>query len=514
VSEPLGARRIGAIGLALAAVAVLLMTAALTSAHPARQRHPARRPGAPYLALGFVDDPLFETTPPATERHFMGTAAHIGSTWVRLSVLWSEIAPAVRPAGFKAADPGDPHYDWAPLDASVRAAAAAHEHILLTVYSAPAWALGKGPPHSFEWKPSPFAFGAFAAAVARRYSGHYVDRAESPRPLPAAGALEAWNEPNLPTSLQPQWVRHGKRFFAFSPGWYRRLLNAFYGAVKRVLPHVPVLAAGLAPYGDPPGGPRMRPVTFLEGVLCLNGRLRPLRCPGPAHLDGIDDHPYSINPTVHAFNVDDTSVPDVHRLSHVLAVAVARHRALPHGPKQTWVSEIEWPSDPPRPHAPSLAVQARYLDYCFYNLWAQGVTHIFWFTLSDRDTDYVDQVPGSGVFFASGAPKPAARAYAFPFVALPGARSSLTLWGRAPHPGRVVIAIHQRAGWRVLRRLSTTRGGIFFARTRVRLPPGALLRATVGRMASLPWRAVLSADGALREPTRHPAAHRPGQRRR
>jgi hypothetical protein len=454
-----------------------------------------RLAGSASLALGFVDDPLFEDTPPAIEQLAMTTAARIGSGWVRLSVLWNEIAPAERPANFRAADPADPHYAWGSLDAAVRAATAAHQRILLTVYSPPAWALGKGPPGTIAWKPSPADLGAFAEAVARRYDGRFVDAAESSIPLPAVADFQAWNEPNVPAEISPQWVKTGPgRYRPFAPGWYRRMLNAFYAGVTRVQPHAFVLAAGLEPYGDPPGVNRMHPVTFEAALLCLDSLLRPLPCPDPAHLDGIDAHPYSVSPVSQALNVDDTSVSDVYRLVRVIAAAERDHRALPQGPKQTWVTEIEWGSDPPGTGGISLAVQARYLDLCFYSLWAQKVSHILWFGLSDRGDTDAYQVVGSGVFFASGLAKPAARACAFPFVAIPSTRQQLTLWGRAPRAGRVTIEVDVRSIWRRIATLQTTSGGIFAARV-PRPLAGLVLRAVEQNSTSLDWTAVRGATG-------------------
>jgi hypothetical protein len=61
-----------------------------------------------------------------------------------------------------------------------------------------------------------------------------------------------------------------------------------------------------APYGDPPGVDRMSPVLFLRELLCLRGaRLVPVRCPHPAHLDGLDHHPYASAPALRALSRDD-----------------------------------------------------------------------------------------------------------------------------------------------------------------------------------------------------------------
>ena len=56
------------------------------------------------------------------------------------------------------------------------------------------------------WAPDPGAYGRFAVAVARRYSGQFTDPLNAGTDLPRVRLYQAWNEPNLPLFLQPQWV--------------------------------------------------------------------------------------------------------------------------------------------------------------------------------------------------------------------------------------------------------------------------------------------------------------------
>ena len=91
---------------------------------------------------------------------------------------------------------------------------------------------------------------------------------------------QPWNEPNLPTYLTPQWTGSRAHTRPASPAWYRRMLNAAYARVKVVHPDNLVIAAGTAPYGDPPVvRNRMTPVSFMRELLCLRGAaLRRTRC--------------------------------------------------------------------------------------------------------------------------------------------------------------------------------------------------------------------------------------------
>jgi hypothetical protein len=296
--------------------------------------------------------------------------------------------------------------------------------------------------------------------------------------------FQAWNEPNLPFALSPQWTRDSSgRFVPASPYFYRRMLNAVYENVKAVQPHAYVITAGTSPYGDPPGVNRMAPVEFVREMLCLSGpQLRPEFCPDPAHFDALDHHPYSLTPTLHAYNPDDVSIPDLGKLRAVVRLAVRTGRALPAGPKPIWVTEIAWSSKPPDPLAIPEALQARYLSLSFYELWRQGVSHTFWLLI--RDFPY-KSLTGSGVYFQNGTPEPSARAFRFQFVALPGSGGELTLWGHAPQAGVVQIERGTAHGWQRVTQLSTTPGGIFYAQRR--LGSHLVLRATIGSVDSLPY---------------------------
>lgn len=438
--------------------------AALAIACVAAPARAAALPGPAELTLGMADGTLFEQSPAPVQSFWLARARALGATEIRLDASWVGIAPGKRPSGFNAADPSAPGYEWATLDANVRAAAAHGESVLLLVQGAPTWASGPHRPRSVEpaiWMPNAADFGAFAHAIARRYSGHFPDPLNPGRMLPRVRYFQAWNEPNLPLFLLPQWAKTGNGpWRAVSPGIYRGLLNAFYSGVKSVESSDVVLSAATGPYGDPPGTGqgRMAPVTFLEGLFCLSPRLAAQRCPDPPHLDVLDHHPYAITPTVSAKLPGDISVPDLGKIWRILAAAQRAHHVLPAGPKPLWVSEIDWTSG----HPDTPASQARYLALAFYELWRQGVSHIFWYTLRDPPeppNSYYD----AGLYYYDGTAKPAVAAYSFPFVALRLAPGHLTIWGRAPHAGAVSIQKLTPHGWRQATVLGSTRGGIFYA---------------------------------------------------
>ena len=106
-----------------------------------------------------------------------------------------------RPRGRRARDdPNDPAYRWSRYDRVVDGLARRGIAAIFNVYRSPSWANGgRGP----AWAPSEADYGAFMTALARRYDGVTPDRdglVHGPVEL-----FQAWNEPNIPRFLQPQW---------------------------------------------------------------------------------------------------------------------------------------------------------------------------------------------------------------------------------------------------------------------------------------------------------------------
>ena len=105
-----------------------------------------------------------------------------------------------------------------------RASARAGMKVMLTVSGpGPVWTSrspGRGNP---RYKPDPAAFADFATAVATRY-GADVDR------------YILWNEPNLPSWLQPQASCAHRHCTPVAPHLYRGLVRAAYPAIKAADP--------------------------------------------------------------------------------------------------------------------------------------------------------------------------------------------------------------------------------------------------------------------------------------
>ena len=289
--------------------------------------------------------------------------------------------------------------------------------VLLTITGAPAWAEGPGRPRTAApgtWKPDPQALGDFAGAAARRY--------------PGVRYWQIWNEPNLDNHLAPQWTRRNGRHVAAAAQQYRSMLNASYAAIKAVNPQNTVAVGGNAPYGDPRGFGRTRPLTFWKEVLKR-----------PTSFDVFAHHPYSTQgPRRHALNRNDVSVPDVVRLTRLVRSAVRRGLAKPRKSKPLWITEIGWDSNPPDPNGVPARRHAAWLADAFYVLWKQRAAKIVWTFVRDQaPTGGFDRTYQSGVFLQSGAPKLAQRAFAFPVACERAqAAASCASGARRPHQGQ------------------------------------------------------------------------------
>jgi hypothetical protein len=435
-------------------------------------------PAGAAFRIGFFD-PIYNSPDPAERTAWFDRTVSVGGSIVRIMPAWAGIAPTTRPVSFKADDPADPAYNWKAVDDAVRDASARGLDVVFTLSGAPTWAQGPGRPADAggSWRPDPVAYAAFATAAAKRYSGSFADPEHPGSTLPRIRYWQMWNEPNLATNLQPQWVKHGRGWEAASPGIYRALLNEGYAAVKAVDRSNFVVGAGTAPYGDlAPGGRRIAPVTFLRLLFAR-----------PTYLDAISHHPYGVgDPLRHALNPADVAVPDLGKLRRVLTAGQRTGKVLPRGPKRFWVTEVSWDSAPPDPQGVPEALHARWTEQALWVLWRAGVDTITWFQIRDQAPEpSYRETNQSGVFFIDGRPKLAATAFRFPFVASRQGRTMTRLWGRSPVKGALVVEEDDGGSWRRIWGQGVHAGQVFHGSA-----PGGRhgdLRARVGTDTSLVW---------------------------
>jgi hypothetical protein len=249
-----------------------------------------------------------------------------------------------------------------------------------------------------------------------------------------------------------------------------------------------VVSGGLAPYGDPPGGNRMRPLVFLRRLFCLNDKLK-RTCGAKSHFDILAEHPINLTggPSQHAPHAGDVAVPDMPEVRQVLRAAERAGNVRPVGRHPLWVTELFWSTHPGNPFSVRLRTQAKWIEQAFYKLWAAGVSVVMNFEIRDEkfDPHHPTSTIQSGTFFYDGRKKPSFRSFRFPLISHRRSKRVVVAWGKAPRGGVLVIQGRSGGGWRTLKRLHVHRGQVF----NVPLKPhrARALRGKIGGITSLAW---------------------------
>jgi hypothetical protein len=388
-----------------------------------------------------------------------------GARMAGIPVYWSEVAPVQEPSSWQPGDPADPNYNWVRVDAAVSDAVNGGLTPLLVVESAPTWAQRcQSPPELGEavCDPDPGALADFAKAAATRFSGSFGG-------LPRVRFWQGLNEPNLSLFFGPQY--EGGRPIA--AGLYRKLINAFYAAIKSVNRSNLVLAAGLGPIGVPRF--TLGPLRFARELLCMRGRRHPRPapggCEGGVRFDVFDIHPYTTGGPTHRGGADDVELGDLGKLQTLLKAADRAGRIkgrFRHTP--LWITELAWDSRPPDPGGLPMRILARWTAEALYRAWRAGVGHLFWWQL--RDPLHEPELPYSqtvdsglylrGATAADYPPKRSMYAFRFPFVAF-SRKSGFFFWGRTPTStgGKVVLQIQKGGKWRNATVAKADGNGIF-----------------------------------------------------
>lgn len=421
--------------------------------------------GTKYMETVVQDDAQFLHRPPAVVQANARRLAELGTDRLRLTAGWSTLAPAphakrVPAAPFDASDSRSyPKGAFAALDTAVKAATSADLKVMIDLaFWAPRWAVGQPSPNPKRERYfiDAAAFGDFATAVARRYSGAYPDPAAPTRTLPAVRTFTTWNEPNHPSFLKPQWVRDGRGGFRpESPHIYRAMHNAAYDAIKKVSTHDRVLVGGTASGGSTVAGRGgVPPLLFLRTLACVDDRLKPLSVPEctnytPLRADGYAHHPYSrlVAPDVSDATVDNAPIADADRLGTLLDRLLLSGRLA--GPLPIYNTEYGYETRQDDPFQPfERDQQAAFMGWSTYLAWKDRSTAMMaQFLLRDIDPAESGRRRGTrqyyrdwqtGLYDADGEAKPAAQSFKLPFWAQTqnsaGGRSVL-LFGQV-RPGR------------------------------------------------------------------------------
>jgi hypothetical protein len=359
-------RRLASLAAACAAVVLLAVPAASASRG---------------LLVGILDDANTLNFPTQT----FATLGSLHAQVARMNLSWRAVAPT-RPA--RPGDPADPAYRWDVYDAAVTAAKANGVKVLLSIVGTPAWANGGGPATRAPTNASDLH--SFAYAAARRYSGSFAG--PDAKLLPAVRLWLAWNEPNNPVYLAPQYVRTAHGWVMQSARDYARICAAIYGGVHATgIASEKVGCGATAPRGnnDPTSSrPSVSPLAFLRAV----------KSAGLRRFDAWADHPYPGS----RFDTPATTLGSV-------GVLQAELKRL-YGPKRLWITEYGFQTNPPDTLlGVSWAVQAAYLTQAVAIARKNpGIDMLVWFLLKD---DPVLSGWQSGLETATGKQKPSFAAF-------------------------------------------------------------------------------------------------------
>jgi len=394
-----------------------------------------------------------------------------GATYIRLTVAWRSVAPATPGTDFVATDPTSPGYNWTVLDSSVEAAATAGLTPILDISGAPSWAYATQPSGVNGGTPKPADLGDFATALATHYNGQTTG-------VPAEHVFQVWNEVNNSLYLDP-----------VKADAYRAMVNAVSDSVHAVDPTNLVVVGDLDPFGHPKGKKQawysVAPLAFMRSLLCVSKGAHPhATCKNPVRFDVWSHHPYTFGgPFGKAKLPDDVELGDLPKMRAVLQAGVRLHHIVSAQPVQFWVTEFGWDTYPPRKHAASVSLAARWTAESLHQMWLSGVSLVTWFLIEDYPSPSPYQ---SGLYFhasllENARAKPSLTAFRFPFVAYLG-KKSVSVWGRDATSDRQTVTVQLRHGksgsWRTVGRISSNANGIFKASLKLKAKKTDWLRAS------------------------------------
>jgi hypothetical protein len=310
---------------------------------------------------------------------------------VRIAIDWASVARR-RPAA--PANPADPAYNWTAVDRVVAQARLNKVRVLATIYGTPRWAgsaKNRLPRRIIDLR-------SFSYAAAKRYSGTYrVDG----QLLPAVRHWLAWNEPNNPVFLKPQWTMFRGKWRPQSAFDYAKICSAVWAGVHATrLPGQKVACGATGPRGnDAPRSsrPSTSPLVFMTW----------LKRAGLKRLDAYAHHPYYGSrfekPTTVPVSKKAVTLGNIGVLIRHLNSTFGRSKRL-------WITEYGYQTRPPdRTFGVAYSSQAKYIHQAFeIARKTRRIDMLVWFLIRDEQ-----RLSGwqSGVLTTRGRRKPAFRAF-------------------------------------------------------------------------------------------------------
>ncbi|HEY7397683.1 MAG TPA: glycosyl hydrolase [Gaiellaceae bacterium] len=376
---------------------VIVAAVALAVAGLAATAQPAG--ASRYLRIGIYDEAQ-TLYGPIPQTYTLLRTLHVQE--IRENLYWGGPYGVATKRPRNAKNPNDPAYDWALYDRTVEYAKQYGIRVLFSIYATPRWESGR---ISKNVAPkNPIDLRNFAYAAAKRYSGKFAGPDGSV--LPAVKEWAAWNEPNNPIFLSPQYKKTaGGKYVIASARSYALICNAVYNGVHSTLIGSERVACGdTAPRGN--NNPRsirpsISPIAFLRAV----------KKAGLRTFDAWAHHPYPSGPSD-----TPTSKPVGARGAPATAVTLGNLGDLIkvltqlYGNKRVWITEYGYQTNPPdKLVGVSYAKQARYLKEAFAIARKNPrIDMMLWFMLKD-DPDLGGWQ--SGLMTITGKKKPSFAAF-------------------------------------------------------------------------------------------------------
>ena len=332
--------------IALIAAAVFAVAGLAVSAATAASKKPAVKQSS-HLLVGINDeaDTLY-----GDPLNAFNTLKTLKTQVLRVNLYWGGTKWAVANSGRPTDpnDPGDRAYNWALYDRLVKYAQTYNIQLVFSIVFTPGWANGgKGKnvaPTNFKDLEN------FAYAAAERYSGLWIPPAWQQNaslgignsPLPKVSMWTAWNEPNNPVFLSPQYKRVGKSWRVESAFNYAKICNAVMAGVHSQ--YLGPLSGEQVACGvtDPKGN--NAPATARASV-------DPLTFLTQAHRFGMQDFDvYAHHPYADMGNESPSYVPKGKHKNRVQLGNINKLFALIskfYGPKHLWITEYGYQTNPP-----------------------------------------------------------------------------------------------------------------------------------------------------------------------
>jgi hypothetical protein len=339
---------------------------------------------------------------------------------VRANLYWGGPSGVAQRRPARATNPDDRAYNWFKYDRMVREAAKRNIRVVFAIVGTPRWANGGKPFNRAPLRARHLRNFAFAAAT--RYSGTFTPggsdlpsvpntTAQQDDPLPAVRHWLAWNEPNNPVFMSPQFTRTKKGVWLRQAAkQYARICNAIVQGIHAAsrLRGEKVACGVTGPQGN--NNPRSKrasisPISFV----------RQMKRFGAKGFDAYAHHPYYGHPSE-----TPSSRPRVVKGPRIVGGAVrlgnidelTREVTRLWGRKPLWLTEYAYQTKPDRAFAVSYAKQAKYLRQA-YSIARKNprIDMMLWFLLRDQPRTKRFDGWQSGLLTRSGKRKPAFRAF-------------------------------------------------------------------------------------------------------